>query len=102
MNGVLEAGWKQMKGTSRVFSEQHLVNCSKSDAGCRGGYPTRTAMFLRDNGVVLEKECPYQAKDMTCDTNKFKDKLYKIFTGLTYLSEARGMKARYTEELKRR
>ncbi len=51
------------------LSEQDLVSCCYEcfpQTGCKGGYPSQAAEFIKRQGVVTEECFPYQAKDVSC------------------------------------
>ncbi|KAM8708946.1 hypothetical protein ACLKA7_015850 [Drosophila subpalustris] len=49
------------------LSEQNLVDCSKKNAGCQGGWPSNALQYIEDNGGVdTEDSYPYEAKDGNC------------------------------------
>ena len=49
------------------FSEQNLVDCSKRNYGCNGGWTPFAFMDVIDNnGISIESVYPYEARDDTC------------------------------------
>lgn len=50
------------------LSEQELVDCSKNggNAGCRGGEMVPGFEYVMSNGISLEKDYPYEGKDLQC------------------------------------
>lgn len=60
------------------LAEQELVDCSGSDDGCDGGVPSRAYQDLikTDNGLELEKDYPYTAKDGSCSWVAAKEKVF--------------------------
>ncbi|KAH8370819.1 hypothetical protein KR093_005101, partial [Drosophila rubida] len=68
--GTLE-GQNFIKNQQLVsLSEQNLVDCSKNDGGCQGGWPDNALNYIKDNGGVdTEDSYPYEAKDGECRFN---------------------------------
>nr|CAH7731718.1 unnamed protein product [Callosobruchus chinensis] len=55
--------------TLESLSPQNLVDCSKSgyrNYGCRGGWQTEAFKYVRDHGILTEKEYPYKGVDDRC------------------------------------
>merc|ERR1712032_599364 len=84
----MEGMYKKMKGKLTLFSEQHLVNCSNRDNGCRGGWPSNTFSWIAANGVVESSVVPYRASKGAC--GNLSDKLFKISSGYYYYDYRRG------------
>ena len=49
------------------FSEQQLVDCSKKNYGCGGGWQYKAFEYLEKKAAMLESEYPYTAKEGTCN-----------------------------------
>lgn len=57
------------------FSEQFLVDCDKSNNGCKGGLPYRSFNFIINEcggKVMLESDYPYEALANTCKYDESK------------------------------
>lgn len=54
-----------------------IVDCSKTygNNGCGGGLAVNSFKFVKDNGIVTDKEYPYIAKESPC---KIKTGPFKI------------------------
>jgi len=65
--GAVE-GWNFLKnGKLLSFSEQQLVDCSKDVCyGCQGGWPYKALEYVEKNGVCLESDYVYTARDGQC------------------------------------
>lgn len=80
--GVVESIYRIERQNPSVqpnLSEQDLVSCCYECfdvAGCKGGYPSKAADFIKREGVVTEECFPYQAKDVTC--NRCSDWQFKL------------------------
>ncbi len=68
--GALEALNKIKGGEMQSYSEQQLVDCSRSygNMGCNGGLMDSAFRYVKDHGIALESAYPYTAKDGTCNT----------------------------------
>nr|CAH7731716.1 unnamed protein product [Callosobruchus chinensis] len=55
--------------TLESLSPQNLVDCAGEDyntSGCRGGWQTEAFKYVRDHGILTEKEYPYKGVDNRC------------------------------------
>jgi cathepsin L len=53
-----------------AFSEQQLVDCSKANEGCNGGWPHLALEYvIENNGIDTEKCYPYTSRDGKCKFN---------------------------------
>jgi len=66
--GALEGLYKIKKGTLEMFSEQELVDCSRSygNEGCNGGWMSWAFEYIKDKGISKRSEYPYTGRDGTC------------------------------------
>jgi len=63
--GSLEGLDKISTGNLGDYSEQQLVDCSKSygNQGCNGGLMTYAFDYIVDNGIATQTEYPYKGRD---------------------------------------
>jgi len=55
------------------FAEQQIVDCDKkTNEGCNGGWPYLAVQYAAENGIELESDYPYTARDGKCVYNKTK------------------------------
>lgn len=68
--GTIEGAWARKNNFTRLdsFSEQQIVDCSKSynNEGCRGGYIDAGVTYAMDHGLELEESYHYLAYDGKC------------------------------------
>jgi C1A family cysteine protease len=83
--GVLE-GYNFVKsGHLLSFSEQQLVDCAKDAGyGCQGGWPYKAVQYAAQNGLELESDYPYTAKDGQCKFNS--GKAHKVNSGYQFVT----------------
>lgn len=60
--------WKQGKPWN--LSEQNLVDCSRLDYGCAGGWPTNAFNYIREEGISSGKIYTYKSVRQECQRNK--------------------------------
>jgi len=70
--GSVEGAMFLSTGKLQTFSEQQLVDCSKSNAGCNGGWMDTAFQYIESNPLMLEADYPYTARDGKCQYNKSK------------------------------
>lgn len=60
--GALEGAYYLKYGKLLSFSEQELVSCDKTDAGCNGGWMDDAFTFVKNNGgITTEDQYPYKS-----------------------------------------
>jgi cathepsin L len=72
--GSLEGSYFLKHGQLLSFSEQQLVDCSKKQGneGCNGGLMDTAFSYVKENGLCLETDYPYNAKDGQCESTCLK------------------------------
>jgi C1A family cysteine protease len=68
--GVIEGFIKKLYNQSIILSEQQLVDCSVSNQACKGGHPEKAFKYIREYGLIEEKNYPYKASKNICDYRK--------------------------------
>lgn len=67
--GAIESLHAIANGTMIYYSEQELVDCSRKygdNEGCNGGDMCQAFDYIKDNGISLESEYRYEARDRPC------------------------------------
>ena len=65
--GALEGQHFNSTGKLVSLSEQNLVDCSKGNYGCQGGWPYVADEYIMNNkGIDTEESYPYKAEDEAC------------------------------------
>ena len=69
--GALEGAYFKTTNQLASFSEQQLVDCSKSygNGGCNGGLMNMSFWYVIDNGITNESAYPYKGVGSTCKYN---------------------------------
>jgi hypothetical protein len=67
--GAMETAYFRTHNTMKLFSEQQLVDCAKSDQmqGCSGGEMDAAFQYFKENNPLEESDYPYFAADRTCN-----------------------------------
>jgi len=52
--------------SNQYLSVQELVDCSKNNEGCDGGYPSSALEHVMQNGIGLDSSYPYNAVEEAC------------------------------------
>ena len=68
--GAMEGAHYIASGKLESFSEQQLVDCVKTCAGCNGGLQSLAFRYLEKHNMELESVYPYTGKDGTCAYNE--------------------------------
>lgn len=75
---AIEAQYAIRKKEHVILSEQQLVDCSKENNGCAGGFLDLAYEYVLNYGLCLEEDYPYVAKNSdSCSYNNCK-KIYPI------------------------
>lgn len=71
---------KNDTSTPLILSVQQILDCSGDygNYGCNGGWMNSTCFYIRDKGLVTEKEYPYVGRNQPCkmDGGPYKIKSY--------------------------
>ena len=67
------------------FSEQQIVDCDKANYGCQGGWPYKALQYVQQNGLELQTDYPYTAKDGVCQYNSAKA-IKNLNSGFVYVT----------------
>ncbi|KAK9676879.1 hypothetical protein RND81_11G107200 [Saponaria officinalis] len=67
---AVEGFHKIKTGKLISLSEQELVDCEHEDYGCNGGEMEHAFKYIKNNGIVSEKDYPYKGIDETCNKSK--------------------------------
>jgi C1A family cysteine protease len=70
--GSVEGAMFLAEGKLQSFSEQQLVDCSKSNNGCNGGLMDYAFKYIETAPLETEAEYPYKGKDGHCEYVKSK------------------------------
>ncbi len=62
MAGSIEAAHTIEKKTSVDLSESSLVDCSKENYGCSGGWSFKAMQHVVKEGISYTKDYPYNAR----------------------------------------
>lgn len=65
------------KGNDELYSEQNLIDCDNATNGCKGGWPTDSLNYIRDEGVSNGSAYVYEGVNTTCQKDSYPS-VYKI------------------------
>lgn len=82
---AIEGSYRILTGKSVSLSEQYFVDCSNSDYGCNGGWPTNTLRWAATNGVMLLSDKTYSGVQGICNSTEMLKSL-KYVKSHTYSS----------------
>jgi len=63
---AIEGGYAMKNGSCEYLSPQQLVDCDSKNHGCNGGWFSVSLAYVVKNGLTLEKNYPYKAKQSSC------------------------------------
>jgi len=61
--GALEGATFVSRGTLPKYSEQNILDCDKGGSKCKGGSMDQAFGWVKENGICMEKDYPYQCAD---------------------------------------
>jgi cathepsin F len=65
--GAIESKLAIRTGELVTFSEQQLVDCDKTDDGCKGGLPENAYKYIASaGGIKTDQQYPYKATEGSC------------------------------------
>ena len=67
--GTVEGQHAKVTNNLVSLSEQNLVDCSSSNYGCEGGWPSLAMKYIKKNGVDTESSYNYVGIDESCNYN---------------------------------
>jgi len=71
--GILESFYFINNGKLLSFSEQQLMDCdTEHSSACKTGYTSHAITYVAQNGIQLETDYPYTAKNGTCQFDQTK------------------------------
>lgn len=75
--GSLESAVLIASGDTTTFSEQDLVDCSRSygNMGCNGGWMDSAFQYIQTSGIATDSDYPYTARDGSCKATTRKQKV---------------------------
>ncbi|ONK77677.1 uncharacterized protein A4U43_C02F9340 [Asparagus officinalis] len=83
---AVESLHKIKNGILYELSRQQLVDCSKTNLGCGGGWPRESYTYIKDNGgLTTAANYPYNGLDNPCDVIKAKQTVVNI-SGFEYVT----------------
>lgn len=56
----------------RALSKQQLMDCDKSNSGCRGGLMTKALKYVKEKGMIAQDDYPYKARVSQCQYDQHK------------------------------
>jgi cathepsin F len=63
---AIESAWELAGNPLTIFSEQQIVSCDTTDAGCNGGNPPTAYEYVeKAGGLALESDYPYASSSGT-------------------------------------
>ena len=68
--GTLEGQHALSSGNLDSLSEQNLVDCSSSNYGCSGGWPSIAMQYIKKKGIDSESSYQYAGIDESCEYNR--------------------------------
>lgn len=81
---TLEKHYYDLNKAQLDLSTQEIVDCSKEDNGCDGGWPAVTFNYIKSSGISSASQYPYTASDNQCRSSSTK----RIYFGSSIASKS--------------
>lgn len=76
--GAIESH-SHINGKPITLSEQQLVDCDQVSKGCNGGFTDEALLYVKEFGLMLQSDYPYEASDRSCRYDESKVAYKQIF-----------------------
>ena len=83
----IEYAYNKKHNSRNVFSEQHLVDCSKRNNGCHGGLMRLASEFLQQNEIITDSAYPYRGVESSCKQDSITEGKVQKLSGYKRLDQ---------------